>query len=62
MRWGCAGGQVVLDLRVLLLSGVWESAFRQYLRGRGENLKGTHTTDTQDTHGAHTQEKVQKAA
>ena len=62
MRWGREGGQVILDLRVLLLSGVWDSAFRPYLRCRGENLKGTHTTDTHDTHTAHTQKEGQKAA
>ena len=62
MRWGREGGQVILDLRVLLLSGVWDSAFRQYLRCCGENLKATHTTDTHDTQTAHTQKEGQKAA
>ena len=62
MRWGREGGQVILDLRVLLLSGVWDSAFRQYLRCRGENLKATHTMDTHDTQTAHTQKEGQKAA
>jgi hypothetical protein len=31
MRWQVAGGQVVVDLRVLNLSGVWQDAFRSYL-------------------------------
>jgi hypothetical protein len=46
MRWGVGGGQVVLDPRVLLLSGVWDEAFRGYLRQRGEDLNDTHTYTT----------------
>ena len=61
MRWGREGGQVILDLRVLLLSGVWDSAFRPYLRCRGENLKGTHNGHTRYSHGTHPK-KGQKAA
>ena len=30
MRWTRAGGQVIVDLRVLWLSGVWESAQQAY--------------------------------
>lgn len=32
MRWGKAGAQVILNLRVALLSGVWERAYRQTLK------------------------------
>jgi hypothetical protein len=46
MRWQVGGGQVVLDLRVLRLSGVWEEAFRAYLRRREEELNDTHTQHT----------------
>ena len=31
MTWGRAGGQVIVDLRVLVLSGVWQSAHQRYL-------------------------------
>jgi hypothetical protein len=31
MRWGNAGAQVILNLRVALLSGVWETAYRHTL-------------------------------
>jgi hypothetical protein len=32
MRWGKAGAQVILNLRVVLLSGVWDRAYRQTLK------------------------------
>ena len=32
MRWGKSGAQVILDLRVVLLSGIWERAYREHLR------------------------------
>lgn len=35
MRWGKEGAQVILDLRVVLLSGIWERAYREHLRLRG---------------------------
>jgi hypothetical protein len=54
MRWQVGGGQVVLDLRVLRLSGVWDDAFRAYLRRREEDLNDTHTQ--------HTAERQEKAA
>ena len=34
MRWEVRGGQVVLNLRVLKLSGVWREAFHSYQRSR----------------------------
>ncbi len=34
MRWHGATGQVILDLRVLLLSGIWDAAFAADLAGR----------------------------
>ena len=32
MRWHCVTGQHVLDLRVILKSGVWQRVYRTYLR------------------------------
>ena len=32
MTWGCEGGQVIVDLRVLNLSKVWRPAHQAYLR------------------------------
>ena len=32
MRWTKAGAQVILDLRVVLLSGIWEDTYRQVLQ------------------------------
>jgi hypothetical protein len=34
MRWKKPGAQVILDLRVMLLSGIWLAAYRQTLDGR----------------------------
>jgi hypothetical protein len=34
MTWGCEGGQVIVDLRVLKLSRVWRVAHQAYLRSR----------------------------
>jgi hypothetical protein len=31
MTWGVAGGQVIVDLRVLVLSGVWDRSYAAYL-------------------------------
>lgn len=36
MRWQKAGAQAVLELRVLLLSGVWDVAYARVLAGREE--------------------------
>jgi hypothetical protein len=32
MRWHCVTGQHVLDLRVILKSGIWQRVYRSYLR------------------------------
>lgn len=34
MTWGLAGGQVIVDLRVLVLSGVWERSYAAYLQAQ----------------------------
>lgn len=34
MTWGHEGGQIILDLRVLVLSKVWNKAHDGYLRSR----------------------------
>jgi hypothetical protein len=34
MTWGIAGGQVIVGLRVLVLSGVWERSYQAYLQAR----------------------------
>jgi hypothetical protein len=34
MTWGRAGGQVIVDLRVLVLSGIWQPSHRAYLASR----------------------------
>ena len=34
MTWGIDGGQVIVDLRVLALSGVWERSYAAYLHAQ----------------------------
>ena len=41
MKWGKAGGQVVLDLRVVWLSGVWKQAWQAHLEQATANLNVT---------------------
>ncbi len=41
MRWEIAGGQVVVDLRVLWLSGVWDEAHQAYLHAQEAELPPT---------------------
>jgi hypothetical protein len=37
MTWGRAGGQVIVDLRVLVLSGVWRQTHHAYLASRPQS-------------------------
>jgi hypothetical protein len=41
MRWGVTGGQVVVDLRVLCLSGVYEDVVARHLRQQSQQQKGS---------------------
>ena len=43
MRWGLEGGQVIVDLRVLCMSGVYEDVFKAHLQRQSQELKGTWT-------------------
>ena len=38
MRWMKAGAEVILDLRVMLLSGLWTKAYRRILNGRSDRI------------------------
>jgi hypothetical protein len=49
MSWAVTGGQVIVDLRVLKLSGVWQDAFQSYQRSRilpQSNKPGSHMRRT----------------
>jgi len=48
MRWGNTGGQVVVDLRVLVLSGVYEEVVARHLRQRSQQQEGTYLPYTTD--------------
>jgi hypothetical protein len=34
MAWTIQGGQVILDLRVIWLSGIWDAAHQRYLASK----------------------------
>ena len=38
MRWKKAGGQTIVDLRVVLLSGVWDEANRRAMKNINNGL------------------------
>lgn len=42
MKWGKQGGQVVLDLRVVWLSGIWEAAWDAHLRQATRSVEDTY--------------------
>ena len=42
MTWGIAGGQVIVDLRVLVLSGVWDRAYAVYLHAQPLPKEGSY--------------------
>jgi hypothetical protein len=47
MRWGVAGGQVIVDLRILVLSRVWTETHQAYLASKPQLEIGTlWSTDT----------------
>jgi hypothetical protein len=46
MSWKKAGAQTVLNLRVLLLSGVWEEAYQRVLHSSKQpKVWGQNTSD-----------------
>jgi hypothetical protein len=51
MRWDVCGGQVVVTLRVVLLSGVWESAVTRMLVGQPFSWPGVKQPSAAETVG-----------
>ena len=49
MTWGIAGGQVIVDLRVLVLSGVWDRTYQAYLQARPMPNEGSYRGPAQPT-------------
>ena len=49
MRWDVAGGQVVVTLRVVLLSGVWDNAVARLLACQTNSGPGVRHSATQET-------------
>ncbi len=43
MKWSFDGGQVVVDLRTIFLSGVWSVVYGSYLRSRSRGKEATQT-------------------
>lgn len=51
MTWGIDGGQVIVDLRVLVLSGVWERSYAAYLHARPVPEEGSYPPRQTQTPG-----------
>jgi len=51
MRWGVAGGQVIVDLRILVLSRVWQETHQAYLASKPQLEIGTVWTTEGKTLG-----------
>jgi hypothetical protein len=62
MGWGVEGGQVVLDLRVLWLSGVWDEVQQAYWERRSRDLADAHKGSQHDTHKDSQERQEQKVA
>jgi hypothetical protein len=43
MKWSVVGGEVILRLRVAVLSGVWEAVYRKYVNHQSGALATSHT-------------------
>ena len=43
MNWAHQGAQVILNLRVILLSGIWDDAYRKTLEARAKDQPRTYT-------------------
>jgi hypothetical protein len=54
MRWTKHGAQTILNLRVVLLSGIWQRAYRKFLE--------THHTQQPRTYGPMSHNPIQQAA
>ena len=46
MAWTLAGGQVILDLRMIWLSGVWDEVHQRYLASK--SMPVTHADQAKD--------------
>jgi hypothetical protein len=57
MTWDIEGGQVIVDLRVLVLSGVWQAAYQAYLANRP-----LPTTSKSASQGVYTAKYLKKVA
>ena len=51
MQWGRTGGQAIVDLRVVWLSGVWDETYQSYLRSKTSGSDDTYTGATTPTGG-----------
>ena len=46
MSWTIAGGQVILDLRVIWLSGVWDEVHQRYLASKPQPARQGDTVES----------------
>lgn len=48
MQWSLEGGQVIVDLRVVWLSGVWDAVYKAYLEQLPQPYRGTKRQLTEE--------------
>ena len=42
MKWSVEGGQVIVDLRVIYLSGLWSTVYETYVASLSQDQSGTN--------------------
>jgi hypothetical protein len=50
MKWSLEGGQVIVDLRVIYLSGLWSTVYEAYVATLSQDQRGTNLTLTENSY------------
>lgn len=50
MKWSLEGGQVIVDLRVISLSGLWSTVYENYVATLSQDQSGTNLTLTENSY------------
>jgi hypothetical protein len=50
MKWSLEGGQVIVDLRVIYLSGLWSTVYEAYVATLSQDQSGTNLTLTENSY------------
>ena len=50
MKWSLEGGQVIVDLRVIYLSGLWSTVYEAYVATLSQDQSGTNLALTENSY------------